>query len=620
MYKNLLSLFFISFLLVACGGGGGSGGSTSGDRDSSSTTQDMVLSIRNGEIRWQNPDSSKVDSYKVFAAYEFGAGYEEISGLLNVDSEHFLLSKPLHLSITRVPESILVEAYDGSSRFVESASIDTSFVNFPQLFSDYIKSSNPDESERFGHSIDISADGNTLVVGNPDEDSDAVGINGDQSNNLRSRSGAAYVFVRNNGRWQQQAYLKASNPDRTDLFGNSVSISSDGNTLAVSATGEGSILPGINPDQSSNDSRFVGAVYVFKRVNNIWAQTTYIKASNPDEHDLFGDSVALSDNGKVLAVSASNEDSYSKGVNGDQNNDYSVGSNGVYADGSGAVYLFRETNNVWTQEAYVKASNTEWGSYFGRGLAISGDGNTVAVGSPWEAGISRGIDGDQTTDRDISYHSGAAYIFAWDGSNWYQESYVKASNSRKGTNFGGTLALSYDGSTLVIGAEHETSNAVGVNGDQTDDSLSSAGAVYVFDRDAGEWNQQAYLKASNTEEGDQFGISVDLSGNGNTLVVGAHTEDSSALGINGDQLRNDVSNSGAVYVFKRDEIAWTQETFLKASNTGEGDIFGSSLALSSDGQTIAVGAEEEESLSPGINGDQNQENILNVSVGAVYVY
>jgi hypothetical protein len=129
--------------------------------------------------------------------------------------------------------------------------------------------------------------------------------------------------------------------------------------------------------------------------------------------------------------------------------------------------------------------------------------------------------------------------------------------------------------------------------------------------------QQAYIKASNTGSGDQFGSSVALSGDGNTLVVGAPGEASAATGIGGNQALNTAASAGAVYVYTRSGTAWTQQAYIKASNTGAGDQFGTSVALSSDGNTLAVGAIGEASSATGIGGIQTDNTAA--SAGAVYV-
>jgi hypothetical protein len=286
------------------------------------------------------------------------------------------------------------------------------------------------------------------------------------------------------------------------------------------------------------------------------------------------------------------------GINGDQTN------NSV--PNSGAVYVFHRSGSTWTQEAYLKASNTGADDDFGYTVAL--DGDTLAVGANGEASNATGINGDQTNNS--VPNSGAVYVFHRAGSTWTQEAYLKASNTGAQDAFGGSVALS--GDTLAVGAIYEGSNATGINGDQTDNTASSSGAVYVFHRAGSTWTQEAYLKASNTGAGDHFGYAVALSSD--TLAVGARYEDSS--GINGEQSSNGRPNSGAVYVFRRAGSNWTQEAFLKASYPDDHDRFGSAVAL--DGDTLAVGAELESSGSVGINGNQ-VDDFLPQS-GAVYVF
>lgn len=127
--------------------------------------------------------------------------------------------------------------------------------------------------------------------------------------------------------------------------------------------------------------------------------------------------------------------------------------------------------------------------------------------------------------------------------------YGKASNTGANDRFGTALALSTDGSTLAVGAVFEDSNATGVNGNQGNNSTSRSGAVYIFTRSGSAWSQQAYVKASNTGAGDQFGFALALSADGNTLAVGATEEDSNATGVGGNQVGNSALSSGAVYLY-----------------------------------------------------------------------
>jgi len=185
---------------------------------------------------------------------------------------------------------------------------------------------------------------------------------------------------------------------------------------------------------------------------------------------------------------------------------------------------------------------------------------------------------------------------------WSQQAYIKASNTNAGDAFGGGVALS--GDTLAVGARSEASAVTDIGGDESDNSAVDAGAVYVFTRDmAGVWSQQAYIKASNTEAGDAFGVrQIALSGD--TLAVSAVREASAASGIDGDQSDNSASQAGAVYVFTRDATGvWSQQAYVKASNTDVEDGFGWSVALSGD--TLAVGTRWEDSAATGIDGDQS---------------
>jgi hypothetical protein len=409
----------------------------------------------------------------------------------------------------------------------------------------YVKASNTKAGDAFGYSIALSNDGNTLAVGAGYESSSATGINGDQNNTNVLGAGAVYVYTRSGSTWTQQAYVKASNTDAIDIFGSSVALSGDGNTLAVGASYEDSNSVGINGDQNNNDATDAGAVYVYTRSGSTWSQQAYVKASNTGAGDKFGSTVALSSDGNTLAVGAADESSNATGINGDQNNNS--------ATFSGAVYVFRRDASItrnagtWTQQAYVKASNAEAGDYFGSQVALSGDGNTLAVGAYAEDSGATGINGNQVNNS--APLAGAAYVYTRSGSTWTQQAYVKASNTGAGDNFGSSVALSGDGNTLAVCASEESSNATGINGDQSNNSATFSGAVYVYTRSASTWTQQSYVKASNPDPYDNLGSSVALSRDGSTLVVGAFAEDGNATGINGDQKNNSAELAGAVYLY-----------------------------------------------------------------------
>ncbi len=326
--------------------------------------------------------------------------------------------------------------------------------------------------------------------------------------------------------------------------------------------------------------------------------TTYIKASNVTAGDDFGYSVAIS--GNLMAVGATSEDSSATGIGGNEgNNDRSA---------SGAVYVFVRDAGTWKQEAYIKASNTDYNDSFGTAIAL--DGNTLVVGSPGEDSKTNIIGGLQSDES--SQNSGAVYVFVRDVTGvWSQQAYIKASNNNANDQFGSSLAIS--GDTIAVGAPTEDSAATGIGGDQGNNTQQDSGAVYVYTRTVKTWQQQAYIKAWNTDSFDQFGGSVALYGD--TLAVGATDEDSNTTGID-PQSNESAVEAGAAYIFTRSAGKWSQQAFIKASNAGGGDRFGSVVALGEN--RLVVGARTEDSWAAGVNGNQTDNSALDA--GAVYVF
>jgi hypothetical protein len=477
----------------------------------------------------------------------------------------------------------------------------------------YVKASDPEAGDFFGSSVALSADGSTLAVGayhkasRPSGNSCNLNASGYQSlcGCADASAGVVYLFARTAGVWGQQARLTASNISPCASFGMALALSADGRTLVVGAPDEASSATGLNGNQGDTSAPHAGAVYVFSRTGASWVQQAYVKASNTRAYNFFGEHLALSADGSTLAVGAWGEDSSATGVDGNQG-DYS-------APLSGAVYVYRRAGTIWAQQAYVKASNTEADDRFGESLALNEDGSTLAVGAPKEDSSAIGVNGNQA---DNSFErAGAAYVFIRTGSTWAQQAYVKASNAGAGDAFGWSVALSADGSTLAVGAWGEDSSATGVDGNQSDNAAPNSGAAYVFTRNGAIWTQQAYVKAMYPDAADFFGGQLALSADGNTLAVGAWGEDSSATGVNGNQADNSFGNAGAAYVFIRTGTAWAQRGYLKASNLP--GAFGDGVAVSGDGSTVAVGVVGDPSGVPGIN---VQPDLSALNAGAVYVF
>lgn len=304
--------------------------------------------------------------------------------------------------------------------------------------------------------------------------------------------GLVYVFVRSGSGWSQQATLFAPNAQAGDRFGSSVAISGD--TVVVGATGEDSNATGVNGDQANNSASESGAAYVFTRSGSSWSQQAYLKASDAGAYDGFGWATAIAADTVVVGP-----------------------------------YVFTRSGSTWSEQAKLTAAGADWF----RAVAISSD--TVVLGSS------------------LMSATGGAYVFTRSGTSWSQQGSLYASNAQPSDHFGGSVAIS--GDTVVVGADSEASNAIGVDGDQTNNGAPNAGAAYVFTRSGGTWVQQAYLKASNTEPGDYFGGAVAISGH--TVVVGAYREDSAATGVNGHQADNTASDAGAAYVFDLNNNALT---------------------------------------------------------------
>lgn len=489
----------------------------------------------------------------------------------------------------------------------------------------YLKASNTGNGDNFGaggtlsgDAVSLSKDGLTLAVGAPFESSGATGADGDQSDDAMYGAGAVYVFTLVGEDWEQQAYLKASNPGIADNFGFITALSADGETLAVSANFEASGDAGVGANQNDDSIPQAGAVYIFTRTGNEWNQQAYIKASNTGEiaqgeafgdGDQFGTAMTLSDNGNVLAVSSITEDSGSPGINGDQ------------ADNStrsaGAVYIFRRDGENWSQTSYIKPSNPGEGDYFGYALSLTADGRRLAVGSYDEGGSLAANNEQQDDDLD---GAGAVYVFDYNAEGWHQTAYLKASNAERSDSLGVSVAISDDGNTLVATALDEDGMTTGINEfpEPDRDSDTSTGAVYAYVYANGRWTQQAYIKASNTGANDWFGSRLALSGSGDVLAVGAQLEDSSARGIDGEQGNDSATEAGAVYLFARSGDTWAQTAYMKGSNTEAFDEFGSSLSLNRDGSLIAIGAQYEDSMAVAIGGDQADNS--GFDTGAVYLF
>ena len=276
----------------------------------------------------------------------------------------------------------------------------------------------------------------------------------------------------------------------------------------------------------------------------------FIKASNPGGNDNFGYQVSLSGTsevGQILAVGANYEDADD-------------------LENTGAVYVYERRGSWWKWADPIRANDKSGGDQFGSVVNLSSDGKTLAVGVPF---------------RDSS--TGAVYVFQRSdiSGDWTQQAPLIANDAAKYNSFGTKVDLSNDGNTLVVGA----------GGRDT-----FTGAVYTYSRQdtSQAWTKLGQpIKASNADTNDGFGYRLSLSGDGKTLAVVSQFEDSGANGIKSsldiDPDDNSVKESGAVYIFTRDDGDWLEKTFIKANNPAENEIYGYGVNLSGDGNTLVVG-------------------------------
>jgi hypothetical protein len=419
-----------------------------------------------------------------------GAGHAVKYGKLVVrDSQDRII--PARLTVA--DQQVIIEAEDSEAEY--PLTIDPVFSMQQRLLA-----ADGTADDRFGSAVAL--DGDTLVVGAIGDD---IGANANQ--------GAAYVFTRSGATWTQQQKLTANDGATLDGFGVRVALSGD--TLMVSAYIDDI---GENADQ--------GSVYVFKRNGGTWTQQQKLTANDGMANDLFGVSLALSNDTLVVGVFGAD-----------------IGGNSA----QGAAYVFTRNGATWTQQQKLTANDGEASDIFGIAVAVSGD--TMVVGAHLD-------------DNGANMNQGSAYVFTRSGGAWTQQQKLTANDGAADDLFGGTVAVGVD--TVVVGA---SGHDIGANANQ--------GAAYVFTRSGGVWTQQQTLTANDGEADDVFGGMIALSGD--TLALSARGDD---LGATIDQ--------GSVYVFKRSGGVWTQLERFEANDGDADDSFGSMVALSGD--TLLAGA------------------------------
>lgn len=369
--------------------------------------------------------------------------------------------------------------------------------------------------DQFGVSVAVSDDGSTAIIG--------ASRNEDPNGGL---GGSAYVFTGDGSSWTQQAKLAPDDGNKVDFFGDAVAVSGDGTTAVLS---------------SPLDDDDTGSAYVFIRDGGSWTQQAKLTADGGGPNDQFGKSVAISRDGATAIMGAPVDNEMIGPVEDRRLRD----------DNPGAAYVFTGNSGSWTQQAKLTATDGGLGDRFGESVAVSRDGETVVVGADSNAypNITR-------TD--------STYVFTRDGDSWTQQTKLTPEQGDEETSFGQSVAVSGDGSTVVVG-----------------DTNGRTGVAYLFTRGNSTWTQQTKLTAEDAAY-EYFGYAVGISGGGETITIGAL----------GDTNPNG-KRTGSTYVYTASDDTWTQQTKLTASDGDKDDDFGSSVAVSGDGSTAIIGAKSD---------------------------
>lgn len=428
----------------------------------------------------------------------------------------------------------------------------------------YIKSPSITGTYSFGQALAL--DGDFAISGAP----------GEKYLN-HTNSGRAHIFRISDKKWSPVVALQAPHIEGGERFGEAVAIS--GNIAVVAAPFK--IWRGTTPAFAN-----AGAVYIYVRSGDTWNLEHTIWSNVRTANRRFGCSISLDGNTLVIGSHANVVEVYVRngGVWGLQaqltsaytqsagkfGRSVAISGDTVAVAGTESVTLFSRTGTVWAEAAHLTAAFPGADDGFGDSIALSG--GTLLVGAPQEDSSAVGIGGN-ANNNSLS-NSGAAYVYSSSGGTWALEVYIKASNPGVSDRFGSAVALR--GNIAVVGAPQEDSNALGIGGNQADNSSANSGAAYVFSRSGASWTQTHYLKSVNSTPeivgfGDEFGTAVAVSGY--SIWVGAPAEDSNAVGVNGNPANNQGLDYGAAYAFSAVErYTVTFSLGVNGVRTGGGEL------------------------------------------------
>jgi hypothetical protein len=418
---------------------------------------------------------------------------------------------------TATPQKTLEVA--GPTRITDGLS-NVCDLSIGQILDDYdtgtkIQAGDIGSYDDYGTSNAISDDGTKIIVGAYREDQ------------LGSDAGAAYIYTYNGSSWSQQQKILASDAQAGDRFGQFVDMSGDGTKVIVGAYFE---------DTGGNNAGSA-YIYAYNSSSSSWAQEQKIQAPSPANSRTFGSTVAINENGTKVYVGEPGGNS-----------------------GKGHILVYTYNGSSWSQVDQITGSDTANQSWLGHSgpnnhgtsMSLSRDGTVLAVFAyMYNVG---------------SY--GRAYIFKYNGSSWSEQEYLNGSNG--GAYFGSALALSDDGTTLIVGALGNTSSG----------NTETQGAAKIYTYDGSSWSLQQIIPNADVPIGaKQFGNAVAINGAGTRVVVGARAS-----------TENSSTNTGSARVFNYVGSSWVLDKKYLPTDLQASDAFGWNLTMSQSGQFWAAGS------------------------------
>ncbi|MCA8838200.1 MAG: FG-GAP repeat protein, partial [Proteobacteria bacterium] len=397
-------------------------------------------------------------------------------------------------------------------------------------------------------------------------------------------SDVIFISRQSAGRWQSEATFRISE-DFSDRSPKAIALSADGRTLAFGSsdfmTKDDFNLYGVTHSWVGS-----GGVYVYFRHDGQWSRQATVVPDYPGFRSDFGAALALSADGRTLAVGDPR-----KSIISDLGSSHPDYDKQTFLN-HGAVSIYTRVDEVWQKEASLAAPEINTSDRFGISLALSADGHTLAVGAPYDDSIvHEGAVADPFSN-DLT-DSGTVCVYVRTATSWRLQACLKGADAEYGGLLGASVTLSADGNVLAAGAPRFSEGVLQHHRQWPDTphkatDARQAGAVYLFARQGNTWRQTEKITAGAASLHDGFGEATALSADGQTLVVGAPEEDSGAGAHPHDQ--NSCPNAGGAYVYTLSNHKVVKQRRLASTHASRWNLFGADIAISGDANTVAVGA------------------------------